>query len=287
MSSNFHLYFISKSQSFDITFNEKEKASKNTVIVDGRNYELQGDVFKIAWLKQKIPELNNSSEISLKDLQISLQSLGAEDITTTVSKTNSVGVESLSQSPKVISSEGDVVVMPGKGASMHHLLESLVKHQGFAGTVLVIDHGKTILKSGYGKVKIGDSESMSSKTRFPIGSVTKPITSLAILKLVEKGVFIDPITKEKIRDPDKVKILDFLPKSCQPEDSVRASWEGVTLLDLMNHTAGFPSFPQRGKKIEEAKMAKKYPFLSSDDVLKLSQKKRTNTPLLPFLPPLS
>ena len=67
MSSNFHFHFISKSQSFDITFNEKKKASKNTVLVDGRNYELQGDVFNIAWLKQKIPELNNSSEISLKD----------------------------------------------------------------------------------------------------------------------------------------------------------------------------------------------------------------------------
>jgi hypothetical protein len=89
MSSNFHLHFISNSQSFDITFNEKEKASKNTVLVDGRNYELQGDVSKIAWLKQKIPELD-LSEISLKDLQISLQSLGAKDITTTVSKTNSV-----------------------------------------------------------------------------------------------------------------------------------------------------------------------------------------------------
>ena len=280
MSSNFHLHFISKSQSFDITFNEKAKASKNTVLVDGRNYELQGDSFKIAWLKSKIPEFNNSSEISLKDLQISLQSLGAKDITT-VSKTNSVGVESLSQSAKVVSSEGDVVVMPGKGAVMNQLLESLVKHRGFAGTVLVVDHGKTILKSGYGKAQTKDSEPMSSKTRFPIGSVTKPITSLAILKLVENGGFIDPITKEKIQDPAKVKILDFIPKSCQPEDEVRASWEGITLLDLMNHTAGFPSFPQRGEKIEEAKMAKKYPFLSAVDVLKLSEKKRTGTPLLP------
>ena len=280
MSSNFHLHFISKSQSFDITFNEKAKASKNTVLVDGRNYELQGDSFKIAWLKSKIPELNNSSEISLKDLQIFLQSLGAKDITT-VSKTNLVGVESLSQSAKVVCSEGDVAVVPGKGAAMNQMLESLVKHRGFAGTVLVVDHGKTILKSGYGKAQAKDSEPMSSKTRFPIGSVTKPITSLAILKLVQNGGFIDPITKEKIQDPAKVKILDFLPKSCQPEDEVRASWESITLLDLMNHTAGFPSFPQRGEKIEEAKMAKKYPFLSAADVLKLLEKKRTGTPLLP------
>lgn len=55
------------------------------------------------------------------------------------------------------------------------------------------------------------------------------ITSLAILKLVREGAFQDPTTKEKITDPAKIKILDFLPKSFQPEGEVRESWADITL----------------------------------------------------------
>ncbi len=272
MNKNFDIHFVYKSQLFDIGFQENSKASKDTVLIDGRNYELHGDSSQIKWLKLQISELNNHSEISLQNLQKRLQSLGATDVDSTA-KIHIVGVNRLLSSSKV-SQKKDTVVEPGKGKAMNQLLESLVTSRGFSGTVFVVDHGKTILKSGYGNAKMGDEKPMSSTTRFPIGSVTKPITSLAILKLVEDGVFT-------IRDPAKIKILDFLPKSCQPGDKVIASWEGITLLDLMNHTAGLPSFSQKGKKIEEAKMAKKYPFLSADDVLKLSKKKRKGISLLP------
>lgn len=268
MSSNFHLHFVSSEQTFVIAFCEKEEASKTTVLVSGRNYELQGEDSKIAWLKAKIPSLNNTSEISLNDLQITLQNLGAKEITL-IPRTNTVGIGSLNLSSEAISKEEDAVVVPGKGAVMHQLLESHVKNRGFAGTVLVVDHGKTILKSGYGRAKIEDNEPISSKTRFPIGSLTKPITSLAILKLVQQGAFLDPKTHGKITDPGKIKILDFLLKSFQPEDRVRDAWAEITLLDLMNHTSGLPSFEEKGEQLLKAKGGKKSTPLSPQEVIDL------------------
>lgn len=155
------------------------------------------------------------------------------------------------------------IVEPGKGSEMHHLLESWMEHRGFSGTVLVVDHGKTILKNGYGKAKIDDDKPITLETHFPIGSLTKPITCLAILRLIEKGHFTDLQTKEPILDPVKVKIRDFLPPSFQPSNEVCDSWKEITLLDLMNHTSGLPSFQERGRQIMRAKGEKEGTDLSS------------------------
>lgn len=94
MSNDFNLRFVNNNLSYDINFIEKKEPSKNTVLINDRNYEMQGDPFKIEWLKTKIPDLKNSSEISLQELQVKLQNLGAKDITP--SKTHLVGVKHLS-----------------------------------------------------------------------------------------------------------------------------------------------------------------------------------------------
>lgn len=162
-----------------------------------------------------------------------------------------------------------IKIEEGKGAAMHTLLESLVTTRGFSGTVLVVDHGKIILKNGYGKANAENMKPMTVETRFPIGSVTKPITSLAILKLVEDGYFLDSQTAEPILDPAKIKILDFLPKSLQPNNEVRESWKEVTLLDLMNHTSGLPSFSDKAGELMKAKGGRMSAYLSPTEVIDL------------------
>lgn len=233
-----------------MSFVEKKESSTNTVFINNRNYEVCGDSLKIEWLKSKIPDLNNRSEFSLEDLKIKLQNLGAEDIT--ASKTHSIGIERLSISQDNI---------PEKGAVMDRIMKSWEKERGFSGTVLVMDQGKPLLKNGYGSAKV--------KTKFPIGSVTKPITSFAILRLVKNGAFKDPKTGKILINPSEIKILDFLPESFQPKNQVREDWEKITLQDLMDHTSGLPSFPEMGKQLEHAKGQKKHPHLASKEVLNL------------------
>lgn len=99
MSSDFHLHFINKKQTFELDFHENMQASKDTVLVNGRNYAVQGEAYKIAWLKSKLPELTKAG-ISLEELKAKLIDLGAQEIKAS-SKTHVIGIDFLkSNTPK-------------------------------------------------------------------------------------------------------------------------------------------------------------------------------------------
>lgn len=238
--------------------------SDYSVEINGVQYAVLGDQEKLT----KACEILNS--VSLDSISNSDDLKGRltfrEDISFPTQKAGDVGINTLNTTITPPSEKHSVEIQPiippsgvdesetimkGKGVKLNQLLESWVEDRGFSGTVLVIDDEKPILKKGYGKASLEDNEVMSSTTRFPIGSVTKPITCFAILKLVEKGIFKDPEdpeTKKPIRDPAKIKILDFLPDTFLPTEQVRVSWADVTLLDLMNHTSGLPAFTDKTNK---------------------------------------
>lgn len=120
----------------------------------------------------------------------------------------------------------------------------------FNGTVLYVDGNQTQkINKGYSNfqfdVKIDD------KTRFPIASVTKLFTSLAILRLQEDHLinFKDTIGK----------FIPSLPKNCQ----------GITIRDLIIHHSGLENEPIKA-------VAAKY---SIDDYLKEFVKKSSNDTL--------
>lgn len=292
MNNDYHFDIAIGNKSYSLELKSSELKDVPSLIIGGRKYSLttnneqftpiiqefiresiKENISSISEIASRLKHLPNVSNVTMREVQV----------------THHLGVSALlSQEvvePEILSSidPPSSIVQPGKGSEMHHMLESWVEQRGFSGTVLVVDHGETILKHGYGKAKIDDDKPIAPETHFPIGSVTKPITSLAVLKLVEEGHFIGPKTKEPILDPSKVKILDFLPESFQPSSEVRDSWKGVTLLDLMNHTSGLPSYPQMGKQIMYAKCQKKYPSLSQKQILEKLKagEKVDNVPLSP------
>jgi len=167
------------------------------------------------------------------------------------------------------------IIAPGKGTKIHSLLESLAKKRGFQGTVMVVDQGKPILKCGYGKADQVDKKPMLATTRLPIGSVSKPISAIAALKLVESGHFKK--LGKPIYDPAEIKLLDFLPEELKPDESVRSSWTDITLLDLINHTSGLPSFPEKGEAINLVKSGKPNTYLSPEAFLNLVKKEPTTS----------
>ena len=103
-------------------------------------------------------------------------------------------------------------------------LEHHSQTEGQVGyAVALIRNGQIVHLRGYGKRKFGDPESVSANTVFAIGSVSKQFTCAAILLLAEQG-------KLKVQD----KVAHYYPKATRAQE--------ITLLDLMQHTAGYPDY---------------------------------------------
>jgi CubicO group peptidase (beta-lactamase class C family) len=101
-------------------------------------------------------------------------------------------------------------------------IEMRAKGSEFSGAVLVARNGKLILDKSYGMADYEFLIPNTSRTRFRIGSVTKPFTAIAILMLQEKG-------KLNVQD----SICKYV-KNCPDE------WQGVNIQHLLTHTSGVP-----------------------------------------------
>ncbi len=94
--------------------------------------------------------------------------------------------------------------------------------KGFCGVVLLSDKGTIILHKAYGFADRESGKKMTTDTGFDIGSIVKPMTKAAMIKLESEGRLSldDPLSKyfEKV-PPDKA---------------------GITLQTVIDHKAGFP-----------------------------------------------
>jgi CubicO group peptidase (beta-lactamase class C family) len=107
--------------------------------------------------------------------------------------------------------------------------ELFVKAGGdkFAGVVLVAKGRRPLLLKGYGLADREDQTRARPGTAFCIGSITKPFTATAILRLEQAG-------KLKVDDP----ITRFF-------DQVPADKRTITLHHLLTHTAGLHDYHDR------------------------------------------
>lgn len=109
-------------------------------------------------------------------------------------------------------------------AAIDAYLEAQVKEASRVGlSVALVKDGQVVLAKGYGKRSLVDSRPVEPDTRFAIGSVTKQFACVCVLLLAEAG-------KLSVQD----KVAKYYP------DLTRAG--DITLLDLMNHTSGYPDY---------------------------------------------
>ena len=94
---------------------------------------------------------------------------------------------------------------------------------GYSGGLAVVKGGETVLLKGYGQANREGSVPMGPDSVFNLGSITKPFTAAAILRLQELG-------KLKTSDP----ISRFFERV--PEDKA-----GITLEHLLTHSSGLES----------------------------------------------
>ncbi|EJS05241.1 serine hydrolase [Bacillus mycoides] len=100
-------------------------------------------------------------------------------------------------------------------------LDQYLKDKGFNGTVLVTDKNNVVLRKGYGYANVKDKVLTTPRTKYRIGSITKTVVAISILKLREKG-------KLNIEDNVNKYIPSF------PAD------KNITLRNLLTHTSGLP-----------------------------------------------
>ena len=109
-------------------------------------------------------------------------------------------------------------------ARLDQVANSYTPGNAFMGTVLVVDGDRVLLDKGYGMADLEWSIPNAPDVKFRLGSVTKQFTATLVLLLQQDG-------KLNINDPVS-KYLAIAP----------ATWDKITLANLLGHTSGIPSF---------------------------------------------
>ena len=125
---------------------------------------------------------------------------------------------------------------------INRVMEEYVKQEDIAGVVtLVARRGKLAHLEAFGMMDIENGKPMRTDTIFRIASMTKPITSVAVMMLYEEGHFLlsDPVSKyipeyknPKVLAPEADEDSDSIPPATVPAD------REITIRHLLNHTSG-------------------------------------------------
>ena len=110
---------------------------------------------------------------------------------------------------------------PGGSDAKIATTDAYLRDREFNGAVLVADRDTVLLVHGYGVAEATSGRPIAADTIFPIGSITKVFTALAVLQLHERGLL-------DLDDP----VSDYLPEF--PDG------DRITLHHLLSHTAGVP-----------------------------------------------
>ena len=94
----------------------------------------------------------------------------------------------------------------------------------FNGVVLIAQHGDVVFEQGYGWADADLRVRNDPSLRYGIGSLTKPITAAAVMRLVQRG-------RLRLSDPLCLYVVP-----CP------VPWRGVTLEHLLSHTSGIPDY---------------------------------------------
>lgn len=129
-----------------------------------------------------------------------------------------------------------VVASQDIAAKVDDYMNALVKAGWFNGSILIAREGKVIVTKGYGSANFELDVPNSPRTKFRLGSITKPFTAMAIMLLVERG---------------KVSLQDSI---CKYLADCPAAWQPITIHHLLSHTSGLAKHDKAGDYLKTAMM---------------------------------
>ena len=109
------------------------------------------------------------------------------------------------------------------------------------GAILLIQqHGKPVLFESFGVINVATRRPMTLDAIFQIYSMTKAITSVAVMMLVEDGKLSldDPVSKYIPAFADTKVGVDLSDEAGQPPLKLVPPKRPITIEDLLRHTSG-------------------------------------------------
>jgi CubicO group peptidase (beta-lactamase class C family) len=128
------------------------------------------------------------------------------------------------------------VAVPGMASYDQSITDLMRKYAIPGGAVAVMRDGRLIYARGFGYADVENKTPVQPDALFRIASVSKPITAVAIMKLVEEG-------KLKLDDRVAPFIAHLAPA---PGATVDPRWEQITIRHLLNHTGGWDRHKPNG-----------------------------------------
>ena len=140
-------------------------------------------------------------------------------------------------------------------AQLDELMQSLIERHRLPGAALAVTHkGRLVHARGYGYADIEARELATPQSLYRIASISKPVTAVAILQLVDQG-------KLKLDTP-VFEILDGYEPHLEGDAKFDKRQNGITIQHLLQHRGGWDrgkSFDAMFRPIDFAKMLGKKP----------------------------
>jgi len=109
--------------------------------------------------------------------------------------------------------------------------EFLEEHRATGVSVAVTNHGKLAFARGYGYADIANNEPVTQNSLFRIASISKPITAVAILQLIER--------EDLELDTRVLDVLDLQSEIEKAGKHFDDRWRDITVRQLLQHRGGW------------------------------------------------
>jgi CubicO group peptidase (beta-lactamase class C family) len=135
---------------------------------------------------------------------------------------------------------------------IHQAMERHIDAEEISGAVtLVARHGKIVHFQAHGLMDLESKKAMTTDAIFRIASMTKPITGVAVMMMVEEGKIrlTDPVSKfiPEFKDTKVAVLIDSITprpsgqRSGGPDFYLVPAYREITVRDLLTHTSGLMS----------------------------------------------
>jgi CubicO group peptidase (beta-lactamase class C family) len=129
---------------------------------------------------------------------------------------------------------------PATVAAVDNVIIPALQSNGVTGAAIAFTkNGRLVLARGYGFADSGTSQIAHPDSRFRIASLSKQITSAAILRLLQDGA-VNPQTGQPLQLTDTPFTILGLPPNPNPNGGItHPVLDSITIQELLRHTGGF------------------------------------------------
>jgi len=123
--------------------------------------------------------------------------------------------------------------LPERGEGMpifDRIMRETLEKFGIPGASLaVVKNGRLVVARGYGWANVAQHQPVTPRTLFSLASVSKPVSAIAVLQLVEQGrLSLDDRVYDVLGRPEPLPDMQIVPRARE-----------ITVRQILNHSAGW------------------------------------------------